>query len=137
MRAAFASQNGFCEGYNGATVVTQTQIAKRCEALDVACAESKKRHVESLTRLPTKRMATACWAFIVAKRPPRKTAPLLDFGSLQDTNIEIHPQDIHKWLWTNSGYFSHCQILLPDHPKFDAKTSIAVKPWINRPLVLK
>jgi hypothetical protein len=41
-------------------------------------------------------MATACWAFIVAKSTSLKTAPLLDFGSLQDTNIEIRQQDIHK-----------------------------------------
>jgi hypothetical protein len=48
--------------------------------------ELKKRHVQEMTRLPTKRMATACWAFIVAKRTPRKGAPVLDFGSLQGTN---------------------------------------------------
>jgi hypothetical protein len=63
----------------------------------------KKRHVESMTRLPTKRMATACWAFIVAKSTPLKTAPLLDFGSLRDTNSKIHPQYIHKDLWTAWG----------------------------------
>jgi hypothetical protein len=39
----------------------------------------KKRHVESVTRLPTKRMATACWDFIVVKRGWLQTAPLLDF----------------------------------------------------------
>ena len=42
-----------------------------------------------MTRLPTKRMATACWAFIVAKRIPRRAAPLLDFGSLRDANMRI------------------------------------------------
>src|SRR5690242_12594264 len=46
----------------------------------------KKRHVERVTRLPTKRMATACWDFIVARTTPRETAPLLDFFSLRVTN---------------------------------------------------
>jgi len=50
-------------------------------------------------------MATACWAFIVAKSTLRKTAPLLDFGSLHGTNIKNHQQDIHKRLWTDWGYF--------------------------------
>jgi hypothetical protein len=59
-------------------------------------SKSKKRHVEVVTRLPTKRMATACWAFIVAKSTPPKTAPMLDFSSLQGTNKQIHQQLIHK-----------------------------------------
>jgi hypothetical protein len=63
----------------------------------------KKRHVELLTRLPTKRMATACWAFIVAKRPPPKTAPLLDFTPLRVANIKIYQQFIHKYLWVAWG----------------------------------
>jgi hypothetical protein len=44
-------------------------------------------------------MATACWAFIVAKSTPPKTAPLLDFQPLQRTNKEIHQQLIHRTLW--------------------------------------
>ena len=67
------------------------------------CLWIKKRHVELLTRLPTKRMATACWDFIVAKSTPLKTAPLLDFASLQVTNIKIRPQVIHKCLWVAWG----------------------------------
>jgi hypothetical protein len=54
-----------------------------------AVLQLKKRHVERLTRLPTKRMATACWAFIVAKRPALETAPLLDFSPLQAANMKI------------------------------------------------
>jgi len=50
-------------------------------------------------------MATACWAFIVAKSTALETAPLLDFSSLQGANIEIHPQVIHKSMWTAWGYF--------------------------------
>jgi hypothetical protein len=68
-----------------------------------AWSNIKKRHVEKLTRLPTKRMATACWAFIVAKSTPLETAPLLDFSSLQATNIETYPQVIHKSMWTAWG----------------------------------
>jgi len=63
----------------------------------------KKRHVKEVTRLPTKRMATACWAFIVAKSTPRKTAPILDFSSLHAANSEFHPQLIHKSMWTTWG----------------------------------
>jgi predicted Zn-dependent protease len=63
----------------------------------------KKRHVEVVTRLPTKRMATACWAFIVAKSTLLETAPMLDFSSLRAPNIENHPHFIHKSLWTAWG----------------------------------
>jgi hypothetical protein len=48
-------------------------------------------------------MATACWAFIVAKSTPPETAPLLDFSSLQAANSKIYTQDIHKNLWTACG----------------------------------
>jgi hypothetical protein len=58
----------------------------------------KKRHVERLTRLPTKCLATACWAFIVAKRPRLETAPLLDFTSLHATNMETCQQVINNAL---------------------------------------
>jgi len=68
-----------------------------------AVLKLKKRHVKSLTRLPTKRMATACWAFIVAKSPPLETAPLLDFTPLRVTNSEIYQQFIHKCLWAAWG----------------------------------
>jgi hypothetical protein len=61
-----------------------------------AMLELKKRHVETVTRLPTKRMATACWAFIVAKSTLRETAPMLHFCPLQSTNIEFHPQVVHN-----------------------------------------
>jgi hypothetical protein len=63
----------------------------------------KKRHVEEVTRLPTKRMATACWAFIVAKSTLLKTAPFLDFSSLHGANSKIYQQVIHKSMWTAWG----------------------------------
>jgi hypothetical protein len=68
-----------------------------------AVRKLKKRHVEVVTRLPTKRMATACWAFIVAKSTPPQTAPLLDFFPLRAPNMKIHPQLIHKSMWTSWG----------------------------------
>jgi hypothetical protein len=66
-------------------------------------AEAKKRHVETLTRLPTKCLATACWDFIVAKSTLRETAPMLDFFSLQGTNSKMFQQFIHKLLWISWG----------------------------------
>jgi hypothetical protein len=56
-----------------------------------------------MTRLPTKRMATACWDFIVAKSTPLETAPLLDFSPLRVTNMKFHTQLIHKCLWSAWG----------------------------------
>jgi hypothetical protein len=55
-------------------------------------------------------MATACWAFIVAKGPPRDPASTLVFSSLQGTNKEIHQQLIHKAVWTAWGQFSTLQL---------------------------
>jgi hypothetical protein len=80
-----------------------------------AVLKPKKRHVETLTRLPTKRMATACWDFIVAKSTPPEPAPMLDFSSLQGANMDFHPQVMHKDLWMAWGYFSELLFsLLPD-----------------------
>jgi hypothetical protein len=65
----------------------------------------KKRRVESVTRLPTKRMATACWDFIVAKATPLEPAPTLDISSLRGTNMKLHQQLIHNLLWMHWGQF--------------------------------
>jgi hypothetical protein len=51
--------------------------------------QAKKRHVEEVTRLPTKGMATACWASIVAKRVGRETAPALVFRPLRAANKDF------------------------------------------------
>ena len=83
----------------------RAHIAQRCEGREAPCRKPKKRHVESMTRLPTKRMATACWAFIVAKSTPPQAAPMLDFSPLQAANRKFHPQLIHKCLWTLWGQF--------------------------------
>ncbi|HNJ82717.1 MAG TPA: hypothetical protein PLG92_02655 [Piscinibacter sp.] len=83
--------------------VAEAHAAQRCEGAKRRAADIKKRHVENLTRLPTKRMATACWAFIVAKSTLREAAPILDFCALLSSNIEFHTQDIHKALWITWG----------------------------------
>jgi hypothetical protein len=58
----------------------------------------KKRHVELVTRLPTERLATACWDFIVAKSPPSEPAPVLVFEPLRSANSNFCPQDINRLL---------------------------------------
>jgi len=55
-------------------------------------------------------MATACWAFIVAKSTPLETAPLLDSRPLQCANSKIYQQLIHKVLWMAWGYFQPTKI---------------------------
>jgi hypothetical protein len=61
-------------------------------------------------------MATACWAFIVAKSTRREAAPILDFSSLQRANRKIHQQLIHKCLWISWGQFPPV-CLLPELDK--------------------
>jgi hypothetical protein len=55
----------------------------------------KKRRVQGVTRLPTERLATACWKSIVAKRTSREPAPMLDFRPLRVSDKESYPQIIH------------------------------------------
>jgi hypothetical protein len=97
---ATAAEHGL--GSSSETVLEELSIWMRDEGIGPV-KRTKKRHVEFLTRLPTKRMATACWAFIVAKRPDPKTAPLLDFGPLHVANSENYPQFMHKHLWAAWG----------------------------------
>jgi hypothetical protein len=95
-----------CSGNDVQSMLRKLSHRVRCEGAEPREPDKKKlkkRHVEVVTRLPTKRMATACWAFIVAKSTPLETAPMLDFSSLRATNIKIHPQDIHKVVWTAWG----------------------------------
>jgi hypothetical protein len=63
-----------------------------------AVLQLKKRHVESLTRLPTERLATACWDFIVVKRTAREPAPVLVFRPLRGANMETYQQNINNSL---------------------------------------
>jgi hypothetical protein len=83
-------------------------MSSRCKSRhDAMCRapaqQAKKRRVQEETRLPTKRMATACWAFIVAKSIPWKAAPMLDFASLWGTNKESYKQIINKSLCVRWG----------------------------------
>jgi hypothetical protein len=91
----------------GATTATavavKAHIAQRCEG-PKGRAATKKKARRTPTRLPTKRMATACWAFIVAKSTAPKAAPMLDFCSLQRANKKFYPHIINKALWTEWGY---------------------------------
>jgi hypothetical protein len=75
-----------------------------------AVLKLKKRHVERLTRLPTKCLATACWDFIVAKTPRLETAPLLDFTPLHTTNTNSYQHVINISLWSSWGYFLTCPV---------------------------
>jgi hypothetical protein len=73
----------------------------RCAVLKL-----KKRHVELVTRLPTERLATACWATIVAKSTRLEPAPMLDLRPLRAANTKFHQQFIHRvvsMLWTVLG----------------------------------
>jgi hypothetical protein len=73
--------------------------------------KQKKGTSKLMTRLPTKRMATACWAFIVVKRTPLETAPLLDFFRCSVPTAKNHPQVIHKALWMIWGQISDPSLL--------------------------
>jgi hypothetical protein len=101
--AGAASTAGHEAGDTAIKSLQQQPASLRDGATRCGVSRSKKRHVELLTRLPTKRLATACWAFIVAKRPKPETAPLLDFLPLRVANNDFHPQVIHKCLWVNWG----------------------------------
>jgi hypothetical protein len=101
-----SDQQRVAEGYSAEAAAMKAHIAKRCEGRKGRVPQSKKRHVEEMTRLPTKRMATACWAFIVAKSTPRKAAPILDFRSLQGPNSQK----------SSTGYQQACTRLLKRAP---------------------
>ena len=85
----------------------------------------KKRHVESMTRLPTKCLATACWDFIVVKTIALQPAPLLDFSSLQAANRRSYQQVINNRLWMVWGQFQASDVI--------AQTG--VRPPISAPIV--
>jgi len=82
-------------------------------------------------------MATACWAFIVAKSPRLETAPLLHFPSLRAANIKLmhnlstipsgYPVDV----WGGVRACPHCPV--PMRAKRPWKARILSDRWINRP----
>jgi len=97
-----------------------------------AVLKLKKRHVKSLTRLPTKRMATACWAFIVVKTTRLETAPMLDFSSLQAANSESHPHIIHNTLWMGWGLLRWLGFVAQSDEKRESVASIVAGHHHNR-----
>jgi hypothetical protein len=113
-----------------------------CSSASSNASNTKKRHVESMTRLPTKRMATACWDFIVVKRDPLQTAPLLDFSSLQRANRISHPQFIHKCLWMAWGQFQDKAFVVRIDQMPTSNASILAvrtnnRPFDQRPVIRK
>jgi hypothetical protein len=95
---AYCDVRGACRLARGATVKPLARmLLSRSDVLARSAAPKlKKRHVERVTRLPTKCLATACWAFIVAKSTRLETAPLLDFTPLHSANRNFCPQDINS-----------------------------------------
>ena len=79
-------------------LISRSDVKARSAVPDI-----KKRHVELMTRLPTERLATACWAFIVAKTSWPKPAPLLVYRPLLGSNMKIYPQSIHRFGVARSG----------------------------------
>jgi len=51
--------------------------------------DQKKGASKRVTRLPTERLATACWAAILSKRTLREPAPMLDFRPLLRSDMEL------------------------------------------------
>jgi hypothetical protein len=70
-----------------------------------AAQKQKKGASKRVTRLPTERLATACWKSIVAKRTGREPAPMLDFRPLQVSDSESCTQIIHNPATT----LGHCR----------------------------
>jgi hypothetical protein len=93
----------------------------------------KKRHVERLTRLPTKRLATACWDFIVVKRGGLQTAPMLDFLPLQSANRISCAQVMHNDLWMSWGQFWQVLFVARTDKNLKREAAILVFGWNNRP----
>lgn len=69
-----------------------------------AVLKSKKRHVKSATRLPTKIVWQLLrWTFIVATSIGLQTAPTLSFVALQRANKESYKQFINNCLCVSCG----------------------------------
>jgi hypothetical protein len=92
--------------YNDEVVAQYANFAlAKLRAAQQPGGRQKKGTSKVETRLPTKRMATACWAFIVAKSPPLQAAYLLGSRPLQGANSDFHPQLINSALCIPWGQF--------------------------------
>jgi hypothetical protein len=96
-----------------------------------AVLKVKKRHVEWLTRLPTERLATACWAFIVVKRTGLEAAPVLVFRPLRVANRESCQQDIHKLARVFGGLRKSHRVAPRQTVKRDSMRRILASPRRN------
>ena len=85
-----------------------------------------------MTRLPTKCLATACWAFIVVKTTRLETAPLLDFEPLHCANIECYQQIINKCLLITWGQIQDAASSLNPPTKQPALALIVCEMLLNR-----
>jgi hypothetical protein len=85
-----------------------------------------------MTRLPTKRMATACWDFIVVKTGRLQPASALDFSSLQPANKKSSQQVIHKCLWMSWGLILHASIVVQTGKTRRSGTEILMFAQMNR-----
>jgi hypothetical protein len=97
-----------------------------------ALLKLKKRHVEVVTRLPTERLATACWAFIVVKRTGLEPAPMLVFRPLLLANMEKYQQDINRMLRHASASLKCCQAE-PGQPVNASRTGQILAPGGRNP----
>ena len=95
MLAAMCSARVSLLAHNGEAVAAETHIAKRCEAAKRRVGVKKKARRRT-TRLPTKRMATACWDFHCSQRSPaenRAIARILVVAAGQQQNVSTaYPQ---------------------------------------------
>jgi hypothetical protein len=73
-----------------------------------------------VTRLPTERLATACWATIVANRTAPEAASLLDFPSLQGSNKE--------------KLFTDCSQVCSVPQMVDSVVASGLPEWVKPPL---
>jgi hypothetical protein len=81
---------------NGVAVSAAAHIAKRCEcAKRRAKAKKKARRIDDAPS-NKRRLATACWDFIVAKSTPAQPAPMLVFRPLRGPNIKCYPHNMNR-----------------------------------------
>ena len=85
-----------------------------------------------MTRLPTERLATACWDFIVAKRTPPEPAPVLVFGPLRTSNRESYQQLVNSLLQPVEGCRDRQICAIQSTVKAERSRKILALEWANR-----
>jgi hypothetical protein len=81
---------------SGASDSAQAQVARQREGA-WRRAETKKK-ARRIDDAPSnkRRLATACWDFIVAKSTPPQPAPMLVFRPLRGPNIKSYPHNMNR-----------------------------------------